>query len=198
MVWDELGREADDANQRDRDRLIGVYIAVLAVILAICAMGGGNAAKEATLKNIEATNTWGFFQAKNMRRHVLRVQTDELELLKATTPALPDAARAAIDAKIAAYRAQDKELTTEPATGEGLDELFVRGKALEAERDRAMRKDPYFDYGEALLQIAIVLGGVAIISGGSAVLVASFIMAALGTLMTLNGFTLLVPLPFLG
>ncbi len=32
MVWDELGRAADEANQRDRDRWIGVYIGVLAVI----------------------------------------------------------------------------------------------------------------------------------------------------------------------
>ncbi len=53
-------------------------------------MGGGNASEDATLKNIEATNTWAFFQAKNMRRHVLRVQVDELELLKTTTPSLSD------------------------------------------------------------------------------------------------------------
>ena len=30
-----------------------------------------------------------------------------------------------------------------------------------------MRKDPYFDYGQALLQIAIVLASVAIITGGT-------------------------------
>jgi hypothetical protein len=198
VVWDELGRAADEANQRDRDRWIGVYIGVLAVILAICSMGGGNAAKDATLKNIEATNTWAFFQAKNMRRHVLRVQTDELELLKATTPTLSEAALSAIDIKLASYREQDKELTSNPKTGEGLDELFNRGKALEAERDVAMQKDPYFDYGEALLQIAIVLGGVALISSGSMLLMASFVAGAIGTLMTFNGFTLLLSIPFIG
>lgn len=198
MVWDKLGREADEANQRDRDRWIGVYIGVLAMILAVCAMGGGNAAKNATLKNVEATNTWAFFQAKNMRRHVLRVQADELELLKTTTSTLGDEARAAIDSKIAAYREQDKELTSNPKTGEGLDELFNHGKELEAERDVAMRQDPYFDYGEALLQIAIVLGGVALISNGPMLLIASFVMGVLGALMTFNGFSLLVTIPFIG
>jgi hypothetical protein len=198
MVWDELGRDADEANQRDRDKWIGVYIGVLAVVLAICAMGGGNAAKEATLKNIEATNIWGFFQAKNMRRHVLRLQVDELELVKTSTPSLSDEARAAIDARIADYKKLDAELTSNPQSNEGLDELFNRGKALEAERDTAMRQDPYFDYGEALLQIAIVLAGVAIISGGSMLLTTSAVMGALGTLMTLNGFTLLVDIPFIG
>ncbi len=198
MVWDELGRDADDANQRDRDKWIGVYIGVLAVVLAICAMGGGNASKEATLKNIEATNIWGFFQAKNMRRHVLRLEVDELQLTALGNPALAPEARAAIESKIAEYKKLDAELTSNPKTNEGLDELFNRGKALEAERDTAMRQDPYFDYGEALLQIAIVLGGVAIISGGSMILATSAVMGALGTLMTINGFTLLLDIPFIG
>lgn len=198
MVWDELGRDAGEDNQRDRDRWIGVYIGILAVILAICSMGGGNASKEATLKNIEATNVWSFFQAKNMRRHVLRLEVDQLELTALSNPALTPEARAAIEAKVADYKKLDAELTSNPKSNEGLDELFNRGKALEAERDLAMSQDPYFDYGEALLQIAIVLGGVAIISGGSLLITASVIMGILGTLMTINGFTLFWAIPFIG
>jgi hypothetical protein len=111
---------------------------------------------------------------------------------------MPEAARAAIAAKIADYKSQDALLTSDKARNEGLDELFTRAKALEAERDTAMRRDPYFDYGEAFLQIAIVLAGVAIISGGSSILFASFAVAAIGTLMTVNGFTLLWAIPFIG
>jgi hypothetical protein len=196
--WDELARDAEDQNQRDKDRLIGVYIAVLAVILALCTMGGGNAAKEATLKNIEASNLWAFFQSKNLRRQALRLQVDQLEIMRDGDPNLPFATRSAIEAKIADYKAQDALLTSDKARNEGLDELFVRAKALEVERDEAMQRDPYFDYGEAFLQIAIVLAGVAIISGGSSVLAASAVVAAMGALMTLNGFTLLLPLPFIG
>lgn len=198
MVWDELGRDADSANQRDRDRLIGVYIAILAVLLALCTMGGGNAAKEATLKNIEATNLWAFFQAKNLRRQALRLQVDQLEILRDSDPGLPDSARTAIDAKLADYKAQDALLTSDKERNEGLDELFTRAKALEAARDIAIARDPYFDYGEAFLQIAIVLAGVAIISGGSTVLVASGLVATIGTFLTLNGFTLALPFPFFG
>ena len=53
-----------------------------------------------------------------------------------------------------------------------------------------MIKDPFFDYGQALLQIAIVLASVAIITGGTILLVLSGILAGLGTLSTLNGFLL--------
>lgn len=198
MVWDELSRDAADDNQRDRDRLIGVYIGILAVVLAICAMGGNNASKEATLKNIEATNTWSFFQAKNLRRQALRLQVEQLEIMRDGDPNLPDAAKATIASKIAEHKAEDAKLTSDTVKNEGLDQLWERGKALEAERDEALRQDPYFDYGEALLQIAIVLGGVAIISGGSMLITASVIMGALGAFMTLNGFTLLFTIPFIG
>lgn len=202
MGWDELARGADDENARDRERWIGVFIGVLAVTLAICAMGGGNAAKDATLKNIEAANTWSFFQAKNMRRHVLRVAADDLQLRLASEPGLTAEGRAAIEAKIAEYRKQDDILTRdperEPDKREGLDQLWEKGKALETERDVAMRKDPYFDYGEALLQIAIVLASISIITRGTFLLVSSGILGALGALMTANGFTLAFTLPWLG
>jgi hypothetical protein len=133
-----------------------------------------------------------------MRRHMVRLQVDELELLKASTSSLSPEAVATIDAKIADYKKLDAELTSNPKLNEGLDELFNRGKALEAERDEAMRQDPYFDYGEAFLQIAIVLGGVAIISSGSMLITASAVVGALGALMTLNGFTLFFTIPFIG
>ena len=37
-------------------------------------------------------------------------------------------------------------------------------QAMEKERDVAARRDPYFDYAEALLQIAIVLASVSVIT----------------------------------
>ncbi len=198
MAWDDLGRQAQDENRKDRDRLIGVYIGVLAVMLAVCGMGGGNASKDATLKNIEASNTWSFFQAKNMRRHVLRTQTEELELWLLKEPQIPEAGKAAVEAKIKSYKQQIELLTSDEKGNEGLDQLFKKGKALEAERDLAMTRDPYFDYGLALLQIAIVLASVALISSGSLLLVGSALVGITGTLLTLNGFMLFVRIPFIG
>jgi hypothetical protein len=96
------------------------------------------------------------------------------------------------------YKEQDKKLTSDTASGEGLDELFNKGKSLEAQRDDSLKRGPYFDYGQALLQIAIVLASVAIISGGNLPLFLSFILGVLGTVATVGGFTLAFPLPFAG
>ena len=64
----------DDAVERltdtkdDINKWVGVYIGLLAVLLAICNVGGANAAKDAGRANLDAANTWAFFQAKNIRR----------------------------------------------------------------------------------------------------------------------------------
>ena len=198
MVRDDIGISTEAERKGEREKWIGIYIAVLAVVLAICGMGGSNATKEATLKNIEAANTWSFFQAKNIRRHLLRVQVDELELLVAGQANLPEAAKTAIEAKIQQYREQEKVLSSDQRSGEGLEELLKKGKSLEAERDVAMKRDPYFDFSQALLQIAIVVASVAIIVGGNFLLIVSGLAGAFGVLLTLNGFTLMFAIPGIG
>lgn len=198
MAFDDLKAPDDDSPTKNRDRWIGVYIGVLAVLLAICSMGGDNASKEATLRNIEASNIWAFFQAKNVRRQVIRTHTEELEIMLATMPSLGDAPRKMLQDKIASNKAFDAKLTSDPQSNEGLDELFKSGKAIEAMRNHAMAQDPYFDYGQALLQIAIVLASIVIIAGGSSLLVLSGGLGVLGTLSMINGFLLLVELPFIG
>lgn len=196
MAWDDLGRDADRENAKSRDKLIGVYIAILAVVLAICSLGGNNAEQDATQQNIAAANVWAFFQAKNARRQALRLHADEFDVKLKMTPNMPDDVKKLIEAKIADYKEQDRKLTSDPERAEGLDELFAKGKALEAERDEALKRDPYFDYGQALLQIAIVLASVAIISGGNLPLVVSLLLGVVGAIATVGGFTLAFPLPF--
>jgi len=166
--------------------------------IVLCNVGGANAAKDATRTNIEAANTWAFFQAKNIRRTSTNLAADELELLLSAQPNMPAPARQAIEAKVKQYRADIERLTKDPEKGEGLDHLFEKGKALEAERDIALRKDPYFDWSQALLQIAIVLASVHLIIGNLMLLGLSGGLAALGVLLMLNGHTLAIKLPFLG
>lgn len=198
MPWNELARDAEKESRERRDRWIGVYIGVAAVMLAICSMGGGNATKDSTRYNIEATNGWAFFQAKNLRRSALILSVDDLELtLKANQSMTPET-RALYEEKIKSRKADIAKLTSDPERNEGLDELWAKNKALEQQRDESLRRDPYFDYGQAFLQIAIVIASVALISNGNLLLVFSGLFAVLGTLSTLNGFTLLFRVPFIG
>jgi hypothetical protein len=186
------------AESESRARWIGIYVGILATLLAICGVGGGNASKDATRANIDLTNMWAFFQAKNTRRTAFSIAGDELELTLRSNPAISEDARRAVDEKIKTYRDTVARFTSDKTSNEGLDELFQRAKVLETERDTALRKDPYFDLSAALLQIAIVLASVALIAGTNALLFGSGILAAAGTLLMINGFTLWYALPLLG
>lgn len=197
MALEDIDRTDAKGPPRNRERYIGVFIGVLAVLLAICAMGGDNAAKEATLKNIEVTNTWAFFQAKNLRRQIVRAQIENVELTIIASPDMDTASKEALEKTIATYKAYETRLTSDPKSAQGLDELYEKGKALEEIRDRALKQDPYFDYGQALLQIAIVVASVAIISGGNVLVAVAGLLGIAGTLLMLNGFFLIAEVPFL-
>src|SRR3712207_8932708 len=51
-----------------RSRQAALVIAVLAMLLAINSLGGAGSASEQTLRTIEASNTWAFYQAKKDRK----------------------------------------------------------------------------------------------------------------------------------
>mgnify|MGYP001332704768 CR=1 FL=1 len=195
---DEITESHEVALSDWRTRWTGVFIGVLAVSLALCAMGGDNAAKDANRANIDATNNWAFFQAKNIRRQSVMLAIDDLEIALERDAAMPSEAKSTIESKLADYRTQVQKLTTDPERRQGLDELFTTGKALEAARDAALARDPYFDWAEALLQIAIVIASVSIISRSLPLLAFAGLLGTAGGLLTLNGFLMLVRLPFLG
>jgi hypothetical protein len=197
MSMDEvLERLQSDAEELKK--WVGVYIGVLAVLLAVCNVGGANAAKDANRANIEASNIWAFFQAKNLRSTIYATAAEDLEATLAMQPGLPETARKVVEEKIKKHRSEAARMKSEPQAGDGAQQLFVKAKALEVERDIAMRKDPYFDWSQALLQIAIVLASVHLIIGNMLLLAMSGGLAGLGILLMLNGFTLAVALPILG
>jgi hypothetical protein len=191
-VEEERQRAADREAFRTRAALT---IAVLAMLLAIAALGGENAAKETVHNNILASDTWAFYQAKTIRQTNVRLAREELELL---LPTLPPEQQVLAGQRIDAYRATDARYESEPETGEGKTELVARAREYEAARDRALRQDPNFDYAQALFQIALVLGSVAVVAVSGRVLALALLLGAIAALLTLNGFLLLVVLPIGG
>jgi hypothetical protein len=81
--------------------------------------------------------------------------------------------------------------------GEEKKDIEKAARRHEADRDRNQAKDPYFDYAEVLLQIAIVMGAVSILSKSRPPFYVSLVLAVAGLLLTLNGFTLAFRIPLL-
>src|SRR5687768_17019771 len=192
--------EAAEMMEKDRERDLfkqraAVAIAVFAMVLAISGLGGSNADKEALNNNVLASNFFNFYQAKNMRQTSLMLAADELEHGWLNEPSMPEAAKQAMRAKLDQYKKTIARYESEPDTREGKKELLVRAQEHEKLRDHALKQDPYFDYAEALLQIAIVLISVAIIANLTWLALLGGALGTVGVLLTINGFLLLVEIP---
>jgi len=199
----EIHEDRAENAQADRFRnRAALLIALLAAILAIGGLGGGNATDDMIDANIRASDTWAFFQAKNIRQTSLEVAAAQIEAFLAT-PGLDDEARAGLSRRLAQYRADilryedesDPAAPTDALRGEGKKQLRARALAFEAQREQASQQDSNFDLAEVLLQLALVLGSVAILAVNRWTLALSVLLGAGGTLLTVNGFFLLLELP---
>jgi len=191
----ELGEGEKRAEERFRSRA-ALVIAVMAMLLAITSLGGGNVAEDIVANNIQASNLWSFYQAKNARQTSYKLAADELEAeIQLRQGAVTPELRQSLEAKIQQYRETVARYESEPDKGEGKKELSERARSFEVERDRALKQDTSFDFAEALFQIAIVLASVAILSASRMILRLSVVLGAAAVLLMLNGFFMLFTLP---
>ena len=185
LIEDEAG---DNNRQKNRSALT---ISIFAMVLAITSLGGSNAGKEITQENILAANSYAFYQAKSIRQTTLKVAVADMELQLLREPAMPTAAKEATLKKIEDYKKTVERYESEPETREGKKELLARAKEHEELRDLAMRKDPWFDYAEGALQIAIVLLSVSILASMPVLYLTGLVLGLVGALSSANGFFLL-------
>lgn len=184
--------ELEEKKRSSFSKKVALFTAIYAVILAICALGGNNSMKEMLLAQQEASNQWSFYQAKNIREYLYRIEKDRLETQ------LVERGDAMKPVALKHYKAEIQKVSSEEARlSKDKQIISVEAKKQEHERDINKSKDPYFDFGEVLLQIAIVMSSVSIISNSRPVFIFSIGAALIGSLVTLNGFLLLIRVPFL-
>ncbi|MFN0070893.1 MAG: DUF4337 domain-containing protein [Chloroflexota bacterium] len=181
-----------------------ITIAIMAMLLTIASLGGENAMKAMIDSNIHASDTWAFYQAKNIRQTANELAANDLEVILLTQgPTISEESRQQIQQRIDRYRATaaryesepDPTDPTNPLKGEGKRELTARARDFEAKRDLAQQQDPNFDFSIALFQIAIVVGSVAIISTSNRLLALSIVAGCVATVLMVNGYMLIFDLP---
>ena len=186
----------EELHERGEDRFgrrVALVTAVYAVVLAVASLGGNNAMKEMLLAQQLSSDQWAFYQAKVIREHQYRAQKLRLEARpRGARPRGPARGRATRCRRCSQrFAEEEKRYNAEKK------DIEKQAKALEHERDVNRTKDPYFDYAEVLLQIAIVLSSISILSRSRPTFVFSVVLALCGALLALNGFTLLARVPFL-
>jgi hypothetical protein len=164
-----------------QNKKIALVISVLALFLAFSETFGKSAQTSALNFQIEASNLWNFFQAKNIRRTATVVATESAKIDLATTS--DEARKAALAKQIDEWSKTAARYRSEPEAGdgkgEGTVELSRRAKEMEHERNVALNKYHYFEFASAALQIGIVLCSAAVITS---MLVLVWIAGGLGVL----------------
>lgn len=184
--------ELEEARAKKFTRRVAMTTAVFAVALAITALGGNNSMKEMLLAQQEASNQWSYYQAKNMRENLYGTQrlNLEAEYLDRVDSMKPQA-RAKFEANMKKMGDEEKRYASEKK------DIEHEARKAEQERDVARRRDPYFDFAEALLQISIVMASIAILAASRPAYHFSLVVAIVGAILSFNGFFMIFHLPFL-
>jgi Skp family chaperone for outer membrane proteins len=189
----ELPNPEELEERRDKafSRRVALTTAIYAVALAIASLGGNNSMKDMLLAQQQSSDQWAFYQAKVIREHLYRAQTLVLQAELADVAAARGPRQERLQALAKQFGDEEKRYNAEKK------DIEKDAKNLEHERDVNRARDPYFDYAEVLLQIAIVCSSVSILSTSRPMFWFSMTLAVLGVVFTANGFLLFFRLPML-
>jgi hypothetical protein len=123
---------------------VSVTLSILAVLIAGATLLGHRAHTEELLLQTHATDQWAYYQAKNIRQHETQSHAKMLGVLAARDAARADALRE--DFQKEADRYDDDK-----------DDITKKAKEFEAEKDLVSRRADRYDASEALLEIALVI-----------------------------------------
>jgi Domain of unknown function (DUF4337) len=183
--------ELEERRDKAFSRRVALTTAVYAVLLAIASLGGNYAMKEMLLAQQEATNQWAYYQAKVVREHLNRGNKVLVQTQVAEPSGLTAGERSKYDALARRFADEEQRMATDKK------EIETEARKHEETRDRYRKKDPYFDFAEVMLQIAIVTASVSILATSRSMFRFSMALAVVGALLTANGFFLLVDVPLL-
>jgi hypothetical protein len=173
----ELQEHAEHGSHESSLRPVALTMTVLAVLVAVTTVLGHRTHTEAVLRQAKASDTWNEYQAKKNRAYDTALVTD---LLGVVTLADENAAK-----KIAKGYADHQ--------GKWADDLKEEQKealALEDEVRLAEHRADFFDLGEALLEIGLVITSVTLLTRKRAYWFAGIVFSLGGVVSVVWGLLL--------
>jgi len=150
----------------------GFVIVFFAALLAINTMLGGSNSSKIMNNTIAANNQWAWYQAKNVRQVLYETSAMEAKVPENKAKFEAEAARMEVDKR----------------------EIMEKAKALEAERELAKQKSPWFTWGGSTLQIAIVLLTASILAVSMPMFWISLVVGIAGSLFVSQAVWMWLPL----
>jgi hypothetical protein len=163
---------ADDPNTRR----VGILVGVVGILLSVVTISSHRAHTDAVIHRTESNDQWSYYQAKKVRENTEEVALSVMTAL-GTDPAKIDAAAQKLEAARAKY-ASDAEKIQEEA------------RAKDKETDKEEHRALYFDIGEGLLELGLVLCSLYFLARKAFFPVFGVLSSLAGTVLGVMGFLL--------
>jgi Domain of unknown function (DUF4337) len=171
----ELHDHAEEGAHHSSLAPMTVTMAILAVLVAAVALLGHRAHTEELLLQTKATDQWAYYQAKDIRRHTNELFLDEISVLTAQNSDQAEKLKAKYQKEVERYAGEQKEIEAEATQAEA---------EVKLERRRADR----FDLGEVMLEAALVICSITLLTRKRAFWVLGTALGLCGVAIGAAGF----------
>ena len=160
-------------------KVIGLIIAIIAVVLSIATVLCKKAEIEEVICKIETSNTWAQYQAKKIRQSFLELTMDEMNVNKVV---------AAPEQQTKMTALADKYTKTIDRYKEEQDEIKTKAETFTHEGHLVGKQAKFYNFAEILLQISIIMCSITLLTESSIYSRAGIVLAILGSILTAYGF----------
>jgi Domain of unknown function (DUF4337) len=147
----ELAEQAEHGAHEPGLAPVTITMAILAVFVAAVSLMGHRSHTEELLLQTKATDQWAYYQAKDIRRRSYELFVDELTVFALQPGEQVGAMKEKYEKEIDRYKDQQKEAETE-------------AKKTEAEVAAVQRRADRFDLSEVLLEAALVICSITLLT----------------------------------
>jgi len=168
----EKNKSAENESRSSREARIkdkaGMVISIFALMLAVNSWYSGKLSSTIMNSTLDANNKWSQYQAKNGRG-----VSYEIAALTATDPVLKEK-----------FSAEKDRMEADKQT------ISSEARIIEKNREEAKKSSPWIGYASTAYQLSIVVLSASILAVSMAMFWGSFVVAAFGLMLSLNGLFL--------
>ncbi len=167
-----------------------LIISLFALVLSLAGLGGGEELKIISSSNMIDSNYQTIAEFRLLRQSILQDSIEQMEMGLWKNSSLTSVEKNNFEKIIESKKKDIQLLESNADKQDGKKELELKLSKIRHEKKRAQSKNNSFEYGEALLQIAIILVSTSIISSIVGLMLGGILIGAFGILAVLNGFFL--------
>ena len=174
---DELQELQENAEHGAHEKSLApvtITMAILAVLVASVSLMGHRAHTEEILNQTKATDQWSYYQAKDIRRRSYELFLDEISVFSLQNSEQVEKIKEKYAKEVERYKDEGKDIQSE-------------AKAAENEVLTEQKRADRFDLGEVLLEAALVICSITLLTRKKVFWLLGIILGLLGVAIASTG-----------